>query len=55
MTDDRSKVKRWAWWAKGECVVEILCTGHFPDTVMAKLPDDRKIEVDLNELQFNTA
>lgn len=40
----------WMWWTKGECVVEVLRTGHFPTTAMVKLPNDRETEVDINEL-----
>ena len=36
-------VPRWIWWAPGACVVEALRTGHFPDTLMVKLPDDRSL------------
>lgn len=43
---------KWLWWKKGECVVEILHTGHFPTTVMAKLPNDHITEIDLDELEF---
>jgi hypothetical protein len=42
----------WMWWRKGECVVEVLRTGHFPTTAMVKLPDDRETEVDINELEM---
>jgi hypothetical protein len=41
---------QWMWWTKGECVVEVLETGHYPTTAMVKLPDDRVTEVDIEEL-----
>lgn len=41
---------RWVWWTKGECVVEVLKTGHYPTSAMVKMPDDKVIEVDLKEL-----
>lgn len=41
----------WVWWVKGECVVRILRTGHFPTTAMVRLPDDREIEIDIDELE----
>ena len=41
---------QWMWWNKGECVVEILKTGHFPTTAIVKLPDDTITEVDIEEL-----
>jgi hypothetical protein len=40
------------WWDKGECVVEILSIGHFPTTATVKLPDDKIIEVDIDELEL---
>ena len=43
---------KWMWWIKGECVVEVLRTGHFPTTAMVKMPNDKEIEVDINELEM---
>ncbi len=43
---------KWMWWKKGECVVELLSTGHFPTTVMAKLPNDKVTEIDFDELEM---
>lgn len=56
MTSKRANVTsitlpRWVWWTKGECVVEIIKTGHFPTSVMAKMPDDSIIEIEINELE----
>jgi hypothetical protein len=49
------KIKRtmpqWVWWKKGECVVEILTAGHFPTSVIAKLPNDKETEIDIDELE----
>lgn len=42
----------WMWWTKGECVVEVLRTGHFPTTAMVKLPNDKETEVDIIELEI---
>lgn len=42
---------RWMWWPKGECVVEIVKRGHYPDAVMVKLPNDVMTEVELTELE----
>lgn len=42
----------WMWWSKGECVVEVLRTGHFPTTAMVKLPNDKETEVDIIELEM---
>lgn len=43
---------KWLWWEKGGCVVELLHTGHFPTTVIAKLPDGRTTEIDFDELEM---
>lgn len=42
---------KWMWWKAGECVVEILRTGHFPTTVLVKLPNDVETEIELTELE----
>lgn len=42
---------QWVWWVKGECVVEVLSTGHFPTTAIVKLPNDLITEVDIGELE----
>lgn len=52
MKDQRNFLYKWMWWNKGECVVEVLKTGHFPTTVMAKMPNDKEIEIDINELEM---
>jgi hypothetical protein len=44
---------KWVWWKKGECVVEVLSTGHFPTTIIGKLPDDKETEIDIDELDIN--
>lgn len=44
------KLNKWMWWTKGECVVEVLRTGHFPTTVIAKLPSDKQTEIEITEL-----
>lgn len=38
------------WWGRGECVVELVGAGHFPTSVIAKLPNDVLTEIDINEL-----
>lgn len=45
--------KKWAWWRAGECVVEVLKRGHFPNTVLAKLPNDKITEIELVELDVS--
>ena len=42
---------QWAWWIPGECVVELLKRGHFPTTLIVKLPNDREIEIDEDTLE----
>lgn len=43
---------KWMWWTKGECVVEVLRTGHFPTTAMVVLPNNKQTEIDTNELEM---
>ena len=43
---------KWMWWTKGECVVEVLKTGHFPTTAMVRLPNDKETEIDITELEY---
>ena len=45
MKDGRYHLQKWMWWTKGECVVEVLKTGHFPTTAMVKMPNDKEIEI----------
>jgi hypothetical protein len=52
MKDKKMWLHKWMWWNTGECVVEVLKTGHFPTTAMVKLPNDKTIEVDINELEM---
>jgi hypothetical protein len=41
----------WIWWAKGECVVRVIKTGHYPTTAIVQLPNDLITEVDIDELE----
>jgi hypothetical protein len=52
MKDKKIFLHKWMWWCKGECVVEILRMGHFPTTTMVRLPNDKEIEVDIDELEM---
>jgi len=54
MRDQKVQLQKWMWWEKGECVVEVLRTGHFPTTAMVKLPNDKETEIDIDELRFET-
>jgi hypothetical protein len=40
---------KWVWWKKGECVVEVLKTGHFPTTIIGKLPSGKESVRDFDE------
>ena len=51
MKDSVQRLNQWMWWEKGECVIEVLRSGHFPTTIMAKLPNDKETEIDINELE----
>lgn len=50
MSNQVNTLPEWMWWTKGECVVKILKTGHFPTTAMVQLPNDQETEVDIEEL-----
>jgi hypothetical protein len=45
-------IPKWCWWNTGECVVEVLHTGHFPTSVIVKLPNGNKTEVEISELRI---
>jgi molybdopterin-binding protein len=34
-----------------KCSVEVISRGHFPTTVMVKLPDGQEVETDLGALE----
>ena len=53
MKDKKLWLHKWMWWDRGECVVEVLKTGHFPTSAIVKLPDDKIIEVDIDELELS--
>lgn len=42
---------QWCWSKKLECVVEILKTGHFPTSVIVRLPDGRETEHEVSDLE----
>jgi len=52
MRDAKLNLQKWMWWTKGECVVEVINTGHFPTTAMVKLPNDKETEIDIDELEY---
>lgn len=45
---------RWVWWKRGGCTIEVLRTGHFPTTIIGKLPDDNETEIEIEELELYT-
>jgi len=49
----KQTMPRWVWWKKGECVVEVIEAGHYPTTIMAKLPNDKITEIECNELDIH--
>ena len=51
MLGNRHVMPEWCWHRKLECVVKVLKTGHFPGTAIVRLPDDREIEVEINDLE----
>lgn len=44
------EVERWQWHKTLEVVVEVLRMGSYSTSVIVKLPDDREIETDYNNL-----
>lgn len=48
---DRITLPEWCWHSTMECVVHVLKRGHFPDTAMVQLPDDRIVETLINDLR----
>ena len=52
MKDKQMWLHKWMWWGKGGCVVEVIRTGHFPTSAMVRLPNDKEIEIDIDELEM---
>lgn len=52
MQPTNMKLPEWLWHREFKCVVKILKTGHFPDTAIVQMPDDRIIEVDTKYLEL---
>ena len=51
MIENIVTIPKLVWWTKGECEVEVLRRGHYPTSVMAKLPNDKTTEIELAELE----
>lgn len=44
------KFPQFVWYKKLECKVEVIKTGHFPTSLIVKLPDGKMIETDSENL-----
>lgn len=42
---------RVVWWKKGDCQIEVVKTGHYPTTIIGKLPNGKETEIDIDELE----
>jgi hypothetical protein len=53
--ENKMKIKRvmpkTVWWGKGDCQIEVLKTGHYPTTIIGKLPNGKETEIDIDELE----
>lgn len=49
---NNTSLPTWLWHKQFKCVVKVLTTGHFPSTVMVELPDDKVIEVEVEQLEI---
>lgn len=47
-----TSLPRWCWHDEFKCVVEIIRSGHFPTSVVVRLPDDSEIETDIEKLRI---
>jgi hypothetical protein len=52
MQPNNKTLPAWLWHREYECVIRVIGTGHFPDTAMVQLPDDKIIEVDTKHLEL---
>jgi hypothetical protein len=48
---DKMLIPKFCWAKELKCVVEVISMGHFPTTVIVQLPDDSKIEIDIDKLE----
>ena len=44
---------KYCWSRDMECVVEVKSIGHFPNTVMVILPNDKVVEVERSDREHN--
>jgi hypothetical protein len=47
-----TRIPRWCWHDQFECVVEVIKTGHFPSTVIVRMPDGSELETDIDKLRI---
>jgi hypothetical protein len=45
-------IPRWLWSRAAECVVEVLSTGHYPDSLMVRTPDGKELEAPCTDLEI---
>ncbi len=48
---ENNYLPKWCWCSTEKCVVEVIKIGHFPNTVIVRLPSDTTIEVERTELE----
>lgn len=44
----------WMWWTKGKCIVKVIKLGHFPNTIIAQLPNNKETEIEAIDLVIPT-
>ena len=49
---DKKTLPKVMYWTKGDCTVEILRAGNFPDTVMVELPNHVITQIAVDELEI---
>lgn len=50
---DNIALPEWCWHSELQCVVKVVGTGHFPNTAMVQLPDDRVVEIEIQHLEVH--
>ena len=48
---EKRPIPKWQWDKKFECVVEVINSGHFPDTATVRLPDGKITTTYLKNLE----
>ena len=47
-----TSIPRWLWSRAAECVVEVLSTGHYPDSLMVRTPEGKELEAPCSDLEI---